>query len=829
MKSSKTTRGTVVGIVVVASLLCGLFLSCATSLPLMAQASTQQPPAKNADREAWRKAMERKALPKNGCFSAQYPSTEWQEMQCGRPSPYLNQGGKRAGPNFVGGISGGGSNDFVAQASGSGFISSSTGSFLQIAGGSSANSVSGYLPLKGQPYVPCTGPKCVNNIFSLQMNSQSPVNSGDRATFFTPACSTAPNGANLCSGWEQFVFSTTQGPAPVPGQNQQSTPGAPGTTPALFVEYWMYGYGSPCPALPSWANTQDNPSSPLWQSDFVGDCILNGPVSYFPPQTAADLPFLVMTSTVNASTDRVTLTNTNTGAMAAYQEPSVLGLAQAWTESEFNVFGDCCLTQVTFTSPTVLVVQTIIEDGTTNAPVCVANDGTTGESNNLNFEPTAAPVCCSVRGTNPSIQFMEVLDNVNTHTAWCTPTSLEGDPHIITADGTHYDFQGAGEFVTLRDPGGAEIQTRQRPISTTWAGSDAYDGLTTCVSLNTAVAARVGEHRVTWEPNLSGVPDPTGLQLRVDGALTTLSASGLALGAGGRVAPQAGGALEIDFPDGMTLLVTPRWWQSQSEWYLNVDVSHLGLVSGDSTAFGRGIAGVIASGSWLPALPGGASLGPMPATLPARYSTLYNKFADAWRVKDNDSLFDYAPGTSTDTFTNKHWPPEKPPCVVRDSKPLEPGSEALAQAACRQIRDKNRHADCVFDVRATGDLTFVESYIATQRIVADSTTTSLTADADPTQTGEWVTFAASVVANSSEARGVPSGTVQFAVDGSNAGEPVNVNRKGGAKWATSQLKVGTHRITASYLPGADTVFLPSTSLEKLQTVKRCCREAASEH
>jgi hypothetical protein len=211
----------------------------------------------------------------------------------------------------------------------------------------------------------------------------------------------------------------------------------------------------------------------------------------------------------------------------------------------------------------------------------------------------------------------------------------------------------------------------------------------------------------------------------------------------------------------------------------------------------------------------------MPASLSARYNTLYKRFADAWRVNQRDSLFDYAPGTSTETFTNKNWPPEKAPCEVRGSKPLEPGSEALAEAACHPVKDKNRRADCVFDVRATGDLTLAKSYVATQRILADSTTTSLAADADPTQVGEWVTFTVSVVANSSSATGVPNGTVQFAVDGVNVGEPVPLNRKGGATWATSQLKAGTHKVTASYLPSSDSVFLPSTSLDKLQTVKRC--------
>lgn len=778
----------------------------------------KQPSGKPEVREAWRKSMVQKALPKNGCFKAEYPSTEWQETQCGRPSPYFNYPCPNAG-NIVGDGC-----DYAAAAPGSNLISSAEGSFLPIAGVTGVNGESGPVPRTSTSKP---------NIFTLQMNTQSPVNDSDGAPFVTPACNSAPNGAAGCSGWQQFLFSQTQGPAPT--GSEQSVPGAPGTTPGVFIEYWLYGYGSPCPNLPSWATSQDNPFAPLWANDGAGDCILNGPVSYFPPQTAADLPYLVMTSTVTASTDRVTLANTNTGAMAAYQEPNVLSLAQAWTEVEYNVFGDCCRTEATFTSPTVLVPQVSIVDGSTVAPICVQNDGTTGETNSLILVPTASPVCCSIGGATPSIEFMEAFDTSHTHNAWCTPTTLEGDPHITTADGAHYDFQGAGEFISLRDSSGAEIQTRQKPISTTWVGTDSYDGLTTCVSLNTAVAARVGEHRVTWEPNLSGVPDPTGLQLRVDGVLTTLGPQGLILGTDGSVSLQAGGALEVDFPDGKTLLVTPQWWGSQSEWYLNVDISHLGLesgegnvdvsnsrrASGEGSAFGRGIAASIAGGSWLPALPNGASMGPMPSGLPARYSALYRKFADAWRVSDKNSLFDYAPGTSTETFTNRDWPPEQPPCRVRDEKPLEPGSEALAATACRSVRDKNRRADCVFDVRATGDVTFAKSYMATQRILAHSTITSLTADADPTQVGEWVTFTVAVVPNSSGTIGIPSGTVQFAVDGLNAGEPVNLNRRGGVSWSTSKLKAGTHRITASYLPATDSVFLPSTSLEKLHTVKRC--------
>ena len=91
-------------------------------------------------------------------LKAQYPSTEWQEVQCGRPSPYLNQGGTGAVTNQAGDGA-----DYLAQASGSNFISSATESFLPSAGGWSANGASGYLSGTGQPFVPCTGANGVNN------------------------------------------------------------------------------------------------------------------------------------------------------------------------------------------------------------------------------------------------------------------------------------------------------------------------------------------------------------------------------------------------------------------------------------------------------------------------------------------------------------------------------------------------------------------------------------------------------------------------------------------------------------------------------------------
>lgn len=391
----------------------------------------------------------------------------------------------------------------------------------------------------------------------------------------------------------------------------------------------------------------------------------------------------------------------------------------------------------------------------------------------------------------------------------------DGDPHLTTVDGAHYDFQSAGEFVSLRDSDGTEIQTRQAPIATTFnPGADPHDGLATCVSLNTAVAARVGEHRVTYESNLNGVPDPTGLQLRVDADLTTLGANGVDLGSGGRIVrTRAPGGLEVDFPDESVLFVTPGWWASQSKWYLNVDVSH--------TRAADGVLGVIPPRSWLPALPDGASMGPMPGSLHERYIDLYRKFADAWRVTDKTSLFDYAEGTSTETFTMRDWPLEHPPCVIPGTKPVPPVSEGVAQEACRSIKGKNMHADCVFDVMVTGNTGFAKTHELSQRIQADSTRTTVTDDEDPTQVGEWVTFTAIVSPIASTSKGIPRGAVQFTLDGGKVGEPAKLDSKGRATWETSRLRAGIHEVAASYVPDEDSEYLASNSLAKSHTVRRC--------
>ena len=309
------------------------------------------------------------------------------------------------------------------------------------------------------------------------------------------------------------------------------------------------------------------------------------------------------------------------------------------------------------------------------------------------------------------------IETIRRWIAGGTPSTL-GDPHIKTIDGVNYDFQAAGEFVLLRDEG-LEIQARQTAVGTEAAlGPNPHTGLTACVSVNSAVAVRIGGQRISYQPNLSGEPDASGLQLRVDGKLLELSAGGIPLEDGGRIIRStAPGGIQIEAPGGSVVIITPGWWDYYQVWYMNIDASHVRAT--------QGVMGAIAPGSWLPALPDGSGLGPKPAALQQRYEDLYSKFGNAWRVNKATSLFDYAPGTSTNTFTLESWPNGESPqsCTMPPETPgalNKPPVKALtlevAEQQCREIVGDELRANCVQDVRVTGEPGFAKTYLLTEQI-----------------------------------------------------------------------------------------------------------------
>jgi len=300
--------------------------------------------------------------------------------------------------------------------------------------------------------------------------------------------------------------------------------------------------------------------------------------------------------------------------------------------------------------------------------------------------------------------------------AWCDAAATNstadfGDPHLTTTNGIHYDFQAGGEFTSLRNSDSRfELQTRQRPVSTTFTpGANAYTGLASCVSLNTAAALRLGTHRVTYQPG-AGADGGSRMELRVDGSLVSLPPQGLNLGGGNWIARAGSGeGLDARAADGTRVIITSEFWTSQGYWYLNVDVR--------DTPAREGILGHILGSDFLPRAPDGSSFGPKPASLSDRHMLLNKRFADAWRVTNMSSLFDYMPGTSTDNFTYRDWPPEPgQQCVIPSQKPVEPMPRERAVKLCAVIKDKEVFDNCVFDAVAMNDPGVVKAYVRTLQL-----------------------------------------------------------------------------------------------------------------
>jgi lysyl endopeptidase len=105
----------------------------------------------------------------------------------------------------------------------------------------------------------------------------------------------------------------------------------------------------------------------------------------------------------------------------------------------------------------------------------------------------------------------------------------------------------------------------------------------------------------------------------------------------------------------------------------------------------------------------------MPSTLHERYETLYSTFGNAWRVTSKNTLFDYAPGASTATFTNTKWPVENAKtCTIPNQTVVKPVSATVAEAACKSVTNTKLHASCVFDVQITGDTHYAATYEASE-------------------------------------------------------------------------------------------------------------------
>jgi hypothetical protein len=273
-----------------------------------------------------------------------------------------------------------------------------------------------------------------------------------------------------------------------------------------------------------------------------------------------------------------------------------------------------------------------------------------------------------------------------------------GDTHLRTVDLQQYDFQAAGEYVLLRSHDGSmEIQGREVP----------YPGISD-TSINTALAWKVGTHRVTMYSH------GDRYEARLDGkALDPVATGTLDLGQGAALTLLADG-VEVAFPDGT--ITTALFHGNGIDGALDLEIAP----SADLKQGTVGLLGPIGKGSELPVMPDGTAL-PLSTDRGTRYQQRYAQLGPAWHVTAQSSLFEYDAGQSTTTFDKPGFPSTN---VAFDVKELEARLTAeVAQDAadiCNQVQDdETLYAACVYDVLATADPNFGHFYGQVAQFLVD--------------------------------------------------------------------------------------------------------------
>jgi hypothetical protein len=236
----------------------------------------------------------------------------------------------------------GGGFDYAAGVSGS--ITTAVGSFPSITG------------LKSEKN------NDISNQYSLQLNTQD---------FTTTACDGSQYPPE-CSGWQQFVFAQSGGKNPAA---------------SAFMVYWLINYGPVCPS--GWNQAALN-------------CWINGSAVSVPVQALSALSDLQLSGSVVSGGDDTLQLTTSSEAYSVSGSDSMLNLAGAWTQTEYNIFGNGGGSEADFNKRTDITVEIQLTDGLTTAPACKSDTIFTYETNDLNLGK-----CTGQSGETPSITYTE--------------------------------------------------------------------------------------------------------------------------------------------------------------------------------------------------------------------------------------------------------------------------------------------------------------------------------------------------------------------------------------------------------------------------------------
>ena len=266
--------------------------------------------------------------------------------------------------------------------------------------------------------------------------------------------------------------------------------------------------------------------------------------------------------------------------------------------------------------------------------------------------------------------------------ATCSPTSGRsyGDPHLVSFDGERFSFQTVGEFVMAKSASqNMEVQVRQEA-----QGND--------FSLNTGVAMNVGGDRLAIYSK--SYPDADySTPVRLNGLSVNMTGKTYFLPHGGTI-KKSNGTYTVYFPSGE--VVTTKIRGNGGSNFMDVSVQVSPCVTNDY----QGLLGN-ANGSQRDDFDVPGRISPSISVFGSddsyfkreRQAYIAKDFADVHRVSQMTSLFDYSPGSSTLSYTDRSYPR-----VYRDLSDLSDSRIERARRKCRSMGvfagDMN---GCVYD------------------------------------------------------------------------------------------------------------------------------------
>jgi hypothetical protein len=329
--------------------LASVLIACGLQ-PLIAQsADSTANTAESRAHALWHAGMSNNPPSTEGCFHAAYPSLVWERVACTvvappvRPTPRASAAGI---PAVVGN-----GHDWVLGATG--LITTAEGAFFNVTNVKSEKGV-GVASFGGGGVL---GP----NEYSLQLNS----NANDT----TSVCA----GHSGCTVWQQYLYTTD---TPAKGKA------------AVFIQYWLLNWG--------------NSACPKGFSNAGGSCVKNSAAVAAPDMKITQLGSLQLEGKAAAGGNDAVLFNNGSHIYSVTTKDSVLKLGMVWTQAEFNVIGNGDGSRAVFNKGVSVDVAIAVIDGSTAAPHCLLNAGSTGESNNLNLGN-----CITGAAPNPEIEFLE--------------------------------------------------------------------------------------------------------------------------------------------------------------------------------------------------------------------------------------------------------------------------------------------------------------------------------------------------------------------------------------------------------------------------------------